>query len=266
MNHTLVSIGATLALVGLALGCKSKEDERPAAEHDVAPVVETVDADAVAIVKRAVELLRGSDSFSVTTDTGFDVVQSDGQKIEFGASRKATIKRPDRARFETRRRDGKEAVVVLDGNDIWAYSPTHEVYARTSQPGGIDESIDFLTMELGITAPMTDLYTSNVGSSLADGLRSCYIVGDSIVSGVACDQVAVRNEYADYQMWIAKGDQPLLQRIVITYREEPGEPQFWADFREWNMSPDADSRTFVFQPPEGADRIHFVDLRPQEEE
>jgi len=268
MQRTVVSMGAVLALSMFALGtgCTSKGQSKPQGEHDVAPTVETVDEDAVAIVKRAAQLLRSSDSFHVVMESGFDVVQSDGQKIEFGSTRKAVIQRPNRARFEFTRRDGKEGTVVFDGNDIWVHSKTHDVYAHTPQPGGIDESIELLTEELGVTAPMSDLFTTDVGSTLGDGLRSCYIVGEAMAAGTSCDHVAVRNQYADYQLWVSKGDQPLLKRIVITYREEPGEPQFWANFTEWNMAPSAPSRTFVFQPPAGSEKILFQSIRPQEEE
>jgi len=266
MNRTVVSVGAVLALVGVALGCKSKEDQKPDKEHDVAPLVETIDDDAVAVLKRAVTLLRDTDTFSVTADTGFDVVQTNGQKIEFGSIREAVISRPNRARFETQRRDGKRAVVVFDGNDIWVYSPTHEIYARTSQPGNLDDSIAFLIHELGITVPLSDLYTSDVGAELGADLRSCFIVGDSSVAGVVCDQVAARSSYADFQIWISKSDQPLIQRIVISYREEPGQPQFRADFRDWNMAPKPPSSTFIFQPPAGTERIRFADIQMQDEE
>jgi hypothetical protein len=255
-----------IALAVWAPGCESSGHDAPNQAHDVAPEEATIDEDAVEIVRGAAHLLREAGSFSIVMDTGFDVVQSDGQKLEFGAHRKAVITRPDHARFETERRDGKHAVVVLDGTDLWVFSPTHNVYAQTPQPGDIDASVDYITEELGITSPMSDLFASDVGSSLADGLESCYLVGQATIGGVVCGHVAVRNDYADYQMWVAIGDQPILKRIVITYREEPGQPQFWANFTEWNMEPDIDSTTFAFQPPDGAERINFVDLRPDEEE
>jgi len=268
MNRKLALIGIVplLALAAWTPGCKSMKSEKPAAEHDVARVVASVDDDAVAIVRRAAHFIRDAKSFAVTTEMGFDVVQLNGQKIEFGSTRRAVIQRPDRARFEWQRRDGKEGVVVFDGNDIWAYSPTHEVYAHTPQPGGIDEAVELITEDLGITAPLADMFTSDVGQSLADGLTDCYIVDTSSVGDVTCDHVAVRNEYADYQMWIAQGEQPFLKRIVITYREEEGEPQFWANLTEWDMSPSSGSKAFVFQPPAGAERIQFNSIRPQGEE
>jgi hypothetical protein len=266
--HRTHAVLATLLLLTTAAwtsGCKSGESEPPEGPRDVAPAVGTVEDDAVEIVRSAAHLLRDADAFAVTLETGFDVVQDSGQKIEFGSTRRAQIQRPNRARFEWQRRDGKEGVVVFDGNDIWAYSPTHEVYAHTEQPGDIDASIELITEDLGIESPLADMFTQEVGMSLADGLTDCFVVGTSTVRGVACDHVAVRNDYADYQLWIASGDQPLLQRIVITYREEEGEPQFWAELSDWSMGV-ADAGAFVFQPPAGAERILFNSIRPVGEE
>lgn len=268
MSHRLAWIG-TLPLLALAAwtsGCKSENSEAPLPDTQVAPTVATVDEGAVTIVKRAAHFLRDAKSFSVDTEMGFDVVQENGQKIEFGSKRKAMIQRPDKARFEWQRRDGKNGVLVFDGKDIWAHSPSHKVYATTPQPGGIDDSIELITEDLGIAAPLSDLFTSDVGKSLAEGLTDCYVVGTAIVGGATCDHVAVRNDYADYQMWIARGEQPLLKRIVITYREEEGEPQYWADLSNWNMNPSAGGSTFAFQPPQDAEMILFSSIRPQEEE
>jgi Predicted periplasmic protein (DUF2092) len=41
----------------------------------------------------------------------------------------------------------------------------------------------------------------------------------------------------DFQLWIADGDQPLPLRAVLTYRREAGQPQFRAQFSDWNFEP-----------------------------
>ena len=262
MYRFVVPIGAALALTMVALGaaCTSHGTSDASAS---APTMEgdVVDEDAVAIVRAAAHLLRDADSLQVITRIGFDVVQDNGQKLEFGETRKVALQRPDRARFEYSRRDGKQGLVVFDGDDIWVYSQEQNVYAHTAQPGDIDASIEFLIEKLGITTPLEDLFTADVGSKLAEGLLSCYIVGDATISGTPCDHVAARNDYADHQVWIAKGDRPLIQRIVITYRTEPGQPQFWAEFTDWSVGTALDAGLFVFQPPEGSERIFFEGTR-----
>ena len=85
-----------------------------------------------------------------------------------------------------------------------------------------------------------------------------YAVEEAIVGGMRCDQVALRGDLVDVQLWITKGDKPVPQRIVFTYKEEDDEPQFWANFRDWNLSPDTPDSLFAFTPADGAARIAFV--------
>jgi hypothetical protein len=59
------------------------------------------------------------------------------------------------------------------------------------------------------------------------------------------------------QLWIAQGDEPLLQRMLITYKRAEGQPQFRAQFKEWNLSPEVSDATFAFSPAEGAVKIAF---------
>jgi hypothetical protein len=49
----------------------------------------------------------------------------------------------------------------------------------------------------------------------------------------------------------------LPRRIVITYKEENGQPQFSADLSNWNLAPDLSDALFSFTPPNGAKRIQF---------
>ncbi len=86
-----------------------------------------------------------------------------------------------------------------------------------------------------------------------------------MISGVMCDHLALRSEKEDVQVWIAWGDEPVPRRIVIAYRELEGQPQFSAQFTEWDFSPEFSDTTFTFSPPEGAERIHFFADMPGEE-
>ena len=82
-------------------------------------------------------------------------------------------------------------------------------------------------------------------------------VATETINGVSCDHVAVHGDREDLQLWIARGDQPLLQRVVITYRRAEGEPQFWGQVRKWDLSPDITDSVFTFAPPAGFGKIPF---------
>jgi hypothetical protein len=62
----------------------------------------------------------------------------------------------------------------------------------------------------------------------------------------------------DYQVWISRGDQPLPQRLVITYRDAEGQPQFWARFIKWDIDPELGDALFVYEPGDGAEEIPFI--------
>jgi hypothetical protein len=49
---------------------------------------------------------------------------------------------------------------------------------------------------------------------------------------------------------------------VITYKKAEGQPQFWAQFSDWNLSPDIPDSLFVFTPPEGAAKFAFASPKP----
>ena len=50
----------------------------------------------------------------------------------------------------------------------------------------------------------------------------------------------------------------MLHRLVITYRRSEGQPQFRAQFSDWNFSPEVPDTLFVFRPADGAVKIPFA--------
>jgi hypothetical protein len=181
--------------------------------------------------------------------------------LEFGSQLTLAIQRPSKAigRFDSR--DGDSSTTVLDGEAIWVYSAKENIYDTTRQPGDIDASLDFLAKQLGAPRQLRDFFSKDLTASLGSAVESGYYVGESMISGVLCDHLALRSEKEDVQVWIARGAEPVPRRIVITYRQIEGQPQFWAQFTEWDFSPELPDTTFTFSPPEGAKRIRFfVDI------
>ena len=221
--------------------------------------------DALDILTRMTDFISGEPAFSLVSDTGHEVMQKNGQLIEFGSRLTLTIQRPSQAigRFDSR--DGDISTTVLDGEAIWVYSAKENMYDTTRQPGDIDATLDFLAKQLGVPRQLRDFFSKDLTASLGSAVKSGYYVGKSMISGVLCDHLALRSEKEDVQVWIARGDEPVPRRIVITYREIEGQPQFWAQFTEWDFSPELSATTFTFSPPEGAKRIHFFTDLPGEE-
>ena len=239
-----------------------------AAEINAHYDVETALArDASEILARMTDFIAAAPAFSLVSDTGNEVMQKNGHVLEFGSRLTLAIQRPSKAigRFESR--NGDTSIIVLDGKTLSVYGAKEDVYAHdsTRQPGDIDASLEFLARQMGIPRQLRDFFSKDLTASLGGAVKSGYYVGESKISGVMCDHLALRGDKEDVQVWIARGDEPVPRRIVITYRELEGQPQFWAQFIEWNFSPELSDTTFTFSPPEDAKRIQFFTDMPGDE-
>jgi len=213
--------------------------------------------DAADILGRMTDFISAAPAFTFVSDTGNEVGTTNGQLIELGSHFTVAIQRPSKAIGRIDSRSGDSSTTVLDGEAIWVYSAKENMYDTTRQPGDIDASLDFLAEQLGVPRQLRDFFSKDLTASLGGAMRSGYYVGESMISGVLCDHLALRSETEDVQVWIAQGDEPVPRRIIIAYRQIEGQPRFWAQFTEWDFSPEVSDTTFTFSPPEGATRIHF---------
>lgn len=240
-----------LLLAILAVPILSAQGQNPAASP--------AEPEAMPILKKMSEYLAQAGRFSVNIRNGYDVVQESGQKIEFGEVRKVTVSRPDHLRIETERSDGGKGLVIFDGKQITVYLPNENVYASASKPGTIDETIQYAVSDLKVRVPLAMMLLSTLPSEIDSRVASADYVEKTTILDVPCDHLAVRTRQGvDFQVWVAQGEQPLPRRIVITYISETGQPQFWADFSDWNLAPEISDALFAFTPPNGAERIQFL--------
>ncbi len=135
----------------------------------------------------------------------------------------------------------------------------HNIYATTSRQGTLDQAIKYAVDDLKIRLPLSLMLLSTLPSELDNLGVSADYVEKTTITDVPCDHLAVRTTGGvDFQVWVAQGDEPLPRRIVITYKDENGQPQFSADFSNWNLAPDISDALFAFTPPNGAERIQFL--------
>jgi len=229
----------------------------PPAAQITAPQAETEPANAEDILKRMAEFLAKTPQFSVNLSDSFDVVQESGQKIEFGESRKIIVSRPNGLRVDLEESSGEKHTVQYDGKDITISSPTENVYAQVAKPGGIDEAVKYFLKDLHMRLPLAALLISRFPAEVESRTQSLDYVEKTVIDGTSTHHLAGRTETVDYQVWIADGAQPLPLRIVLTYKNAEGMPEFRAQFSDWNLAPKIQDSQFAFTPPEGARKIVF---------
>ncbi len=189
---------------------------------------------------------------------GFDVVQDNGQKIEFGERRSISLERPNLfLEGEHRESDGRSDLLLFDGKSITVSDAGAGVYSQVPQPGDIDASVAHFVRDLKMRLPLAPLFMSRFAEELQNRVRSIDYVELSDVLGEPAHHLAARTGNADFQVWIRDGKQPLPLRVIISYHGEEGQPQFWADFSEWNLHPRFGRKTFEFVAPKDARQIVF---------
>src|SRR4030095_13802689 len=97
-----------------------------------------------------------------TIDANWDVTQPTGEKIEFGETRVMTIRRPDRMRVETTRRDGTRRVFLFDGTQLAVFDVDLKVYATAPRPGTLDAALEYLTQDLHMRMPLRELFAADL--------------------------------------------------------------------------------------------------------
>lgn len=219
-----------------------------------------VDPAARAAVQRAADFLRRQPRFAFSADIAYEVLQDDGETLEFGEVRRYLLRRPDKLRIDSQRRVGGARVVYFDGARLTVSSPDQNVYAfvKLKQHRDVDGAVKIFRDRLGMPVPLGELLVNEPGSEIDSIYDSGFVVGEEQLDGVACEHIALRNEDNEIEVWIAKSDPPLVQRVHITYETLEGQPRFSARLFGWTLSPDTGDALFAFEPPPNAERVRFA--------
>ena len=255
---------ASIFSIFLLLGCagvvsapqsnqgKSTADPRPVHDHET--------NEALAILWEMAEFLVRQPRMSLSADVSYDVVQSSGQKLEFGSTRRIAMRRPDRFRLLGQPRDGAALIVYFDGRRISTAIPEERIYASIEVPGTLAQATDYLVDEVGVPAPLADLLHPSFYADVSAGIESGILIGEEWVGDVRCEHLAFRGAEVDFQVWIQMEKARLPKRIVIGYRKQEGAPQFSANLTHWDLSPDLPDELFIFTPPPGAIEVTLGEM------
>lgn len=221
------------------------------------PAASAVEPEALQALQRMSTYLGTLQSFEITANTTADIVLDDGQKVQFVEDVDYKVRRPDGFVIE-RTSAYKNRRLVYDGKQLTVFSPRTSFYAQVAAPGTIRETLEAATTRYGIEVPLRDLFRwSEPGGGRVADLKEGFLVGPAKINGVETDQYAFRDDGFDWQIWIARGPQPVPHRIVIVDRSDEARPQFTADLA-WRTNPSFAPATFTFQPPKGAMPIRMA--------
>ncbi|HEY1718938.1 MAG TPA: DUF2092 domain-containing protein [Verrucomicrobiae bacterium] len=234
-------IGYGLLLV--AAGCATAQEQTNISPH------------AEAVLCSACDFLAHTRAFSLNAEIWREHVDEAGQKIQFSRTVTMDVKRPDGLRLEISSPLSARGF-WYDGKTLTILDRKHNWYSATNMPATLDKTVD-AAHDAGIDLPLIDLALSDPYKNATAKVEQGRYYGISPVLGVPCHHLAFTQENVDWQIWIEDGPQPLIRKFIITYKNEPGVPEFTALITRWNMTDRIADSDFVFERPMGATKIEM---------
>jgi hypothetical protein len=244
MRHLKVSSAALVATCLLAPAASAQDAER--------------------VLRNMFDYVASQKAIAIDYDSDIEVVTPALQKIQFTASGRLNLSRPDSLRA-TRTGGYTDAEFVFDGKTFTVFGRNAGVYAQWEAPGTIGQLVGRLRDEAGLDVPGADLLLARGFDELMSDVIEVKHIGRGVVDGRDCDHLAFRGLDVDWQIWVDAGDRPIPRKYVITSKTVTGAPQYTLRFKSWETGGQAASDAFSFTPPQGTRKIDMSQLRDIDE-
>jgi hypothetical protein len=241
---TLVLVAlAALVASPLATGQSSRQPIEPKADE---------------ILQRMSHSLASAKALRFRAHDMVDQMMDNGQKLQYSRTLDVATRRPGAVRVSVNG-DAEQVEYAYAEGKLTIVNERERCWTVQEVPRTTDEMFDFLAERYGITAPLADLLFTDPYQAMTGRVRVGQYLGLHLVGQTKCHHLAFRQEGIDWQIWIEDTDRAVPRKVVITYKELPGQPQFIALLDEWDLSADLPDATFNLAVPSGYKR---VDLQP----
>ena len=197
--------------------------------------------------------------FAFRADITNDVVQGEAQKIQYGGTANIAVRRPNNLHVSYSGEE-RQTRTYYDGRTFTILDAAKMVYTKTAVPPVIDAALDKIFAQHGFSVPIADLVYQDPYRTLIENVETGFLVGRPLINGRATFHLAFTQKEIDWQIWIEDGPRPLPRKLLITYKNEPGSPQYTAIFSDWVFQPRLSDSFADFHPPVGSYEIQFLKL------
>ena len=218
-----------------------------------------ISEEASAALLRMGQTLR-AEQFSFQAQTIRVYATPEGEPLHIFHTLKVTVHRPNRVMAEVSGDDGSSKL-FFDGKTATVFSAAQNKYASIAVPEGtIEGMLKEAVGRLGVDFPLADFLGEAPNKAFLTGVTAGRVVNTVTIDGAPYDHLFFfQPPGIELELWLSKNDQSLPRRLVVTYRSLPGEPNFIAQFSDWNFNIHPADADFAFQPPAGATQ---VELKP----
>ena len=161
------------------------------------------------------------------------------------------VQRPDKVRMQVRG-DVDNRDTIMNNGTVSIYEIEANKYAQIAIDGDIDDALDTLSEDYNFAVPLTQLLYSDTAEDL--DFKKGFYFGTVTVDGKPCYYVGFPGEEWDIQLWIEKGDRPLIRSAAFVDKTTKGQPRSMIKV-SWNLDEIKDQSIFEFTAPKDAKKI-----------
>ncbi len=215
----------TAAAIGFGMACGSAEPRTEAERL----------ARGREIIERMSAKLGAAQTFSVTTIEVRDEIKRSGSDEQVTLNRDTTIRRPDRL-YSTVSGDRRNEV-WYDGVGVTVAHHNEKIFGQVRAPETLDKTLDAMHERFGVSAPLADfVYTSPAKALLTDTTTGGW-VGREMLDDRQMDHLAFKDTGVNWEVWIPVDGDPLPQKAMAEFTENPRLRKMSLTFKDWNLAP-----------------------------
>src|SRR5215813_3047247 len=221
----LSRLGALAA--GMLLAAAAAAQNKPAGPAATNASAPAIAGPADRLIKEMSAYIGSANEFTFHADVTFDHVLPSGQKLQFSSAEDVVLQRPGRLYVEWTGDLGAR-VFWYDGKAVTLYDPAMPFYASEAAPPELDTMLAQLLPKLNFVPPLADLLYRDPYKTVRGNIEYGFDLGQADVNGRSCRALAFVAKDIDWQIWIENGPQPTPCKLMITYKNQPSQPQFTA--------------------------------------
>jgi hypothetical protein len=213
------------------------------------------------LLSKGLNYLALQPQFTMTVSDTYDEVTGGGQKVSFTTRREIYVRRPGNVAIEYRG-DNDSRREVLDGKNFILVDNTKKAYGQVPVPATIDEALDKLAADYGLIVAAAELLRSNLYARVSGQIQTGQYLGKDTVAVYECDHLGFTTPDADWEAWFQTGEEPLLRKFSIAYKNVPSRPRYTMTVTRYEAAPVPDGQLEAHIPA-GAQQVS-LQPRPAE--
>lgn len=166
------------------------------------------------------------------------------------------VQRPNKVRMQVRGYVENRNTVMNNGK-VTVHDLEANTYAQIPVENNIDDALDTLMDDYNLSIPLTQLLYSDSALELEEELETDgYYFGTVLVDTLPCYYIGFAEEEWDVQLWIEKGNRPVIRRVAFRDKTMKGHPRSMIKVA-WNVDNMEDESLFNLTVPKGVKKIEM---------